>query len=226
MWERLLVFPYEDYELEANRRSVLQIQVKSLISNLQDAINDRTSWLDTDMGAHIDGTEEQSESPLWHKLRSFRVTGTTFKGYATNPVRMAKALWQPKADISQVRAIKWGRDHEDDARKEYERDTRSKVVVCGIFVSKKNPLFAASPDGVIISSGSLAQSTSAKGLLEIKCPFSLKDVDLNSMTTAASSQFFNCHEDGKLTLKQHHSYYFQIQLGMYVSGCTFTDFVI
>jgi hypothetical protein len=84
---------------------------------------------------------------------------------------------------------------------------------------------AVSPDGVIISNRSLVQSMSAKGLLEIKCPFSLKDIDVSNMPAVASSQFFTC-DNGKLSLKRHHSYYFQIQLGMFVTGCQYSDFVI
>jgi hypothetical protein len=129
---------------------------------------------------------------------------------------MAAALWKPSVDLGHVRAIKWGRDHEDDARRDYEFATNCKVTQCGIFVSKKNGLFAASPDGLILSS---------QGLLEIKCPFSLKDCDVNALTQVASSQSFTC-QDGKLILKRNHSYFFQIQLGMYVTGYRFTDFVI
>jgi hypothetical protein len=35
--------------------------------------------LNTDDAVHIDGTEQQSSSPLWHKLRRMRITGSTFK---------------------------------------------------------------------------------------------------------------------------------------------------
>lgn len=35
MWERLLVFDYDDYELESNRKAVLEIQVHALIASLQ-----------------------------------------------------------------------------------------------------------------------------------------------------------------------------------------------
>jgi hypothetical protein len=140
----------------------------------------------------------------------------TFQNYATNPERMATALWKPGVDLGHIKAIQWGRDHEDDARKQYEIETKSKVAECGLFVSKENALFAASPDGVILSH---------QGLIEIKCPWSLKDFDLKTMTSVPSSQFFTCNS-GKLSLKRNHTYFFQIQLGMFVTGYKFTDFVI
>jgi hypothetical protein len=140
----------------------------------------------------------------------------TFQSYAANPARMASALWKPGVDLGHIRAIKWGQDHEDDARKQYKAATKSKVEECGLFVSKKNPIFAVSPDGIIPFS---------KCLLEIKCPFSLKECDVTEMTSVPSSQFFT-FDNGKLSLKQNHAYYFQVQLGMYVTGYRYTDFVI
>jgi hypothetical protein len=140
-----------------------------------------------------------------------------FQIYANNPARMAAALWKPKTDLSFIQSIKWGVDHEDEARQQYEQDTGRKVNQCGLLVSRKIPIFAVSPDGLIQCS---------KGMLEIKCPWSLKDCDVNNMTTVASSQFFTCDDKGKLSLKRTHGYFFQIQLGMYVTGCEFTDFVI
>jgi hypothetical protein len=129
---------------------------------------------------------------------------------------MAANLWKPKIDLRHLKAIRWGCDHEEEARIDYERATKCSVEKCGLFVSKKNGLFAASPDGVIQS----------KGLLEIKCPFSLKECDdLKSMTTVASSQFFTL-DSGKLSLKRSHAYYFQCQLQMYVTGYDWTDFFI
>jgi hypothetical protein len=129
---------------------------------------------------------------------------------------MAASLWKTKADLSHVKAVQWGKDHEEEAREEYEKVTMSKVTECGLFVSKKMPLFAASPDGILQSNN---------GLLEIKCPFSLKDSDVNNLATVASSQFFTC-SNAKLSLKRTHAYYFQVQLQMYVTGCKFTDFFI
>jgi hypothetical protein len=35
MWERLLFFSYDDYELESNKRIILEIQVQSLVSHME-----------------------------------------------------------------------------------------------------------------------------------------------------------------------------------------------
>ena len=167
---------------------------------------------------HVNGTEEQSDSELWHELRKFRVTGSKFKDYVKgDPVKMAAAQWKPPVDLGKVRSVKWGRENEDNARIDYERAKNVKISKCGLFVSDEDPIFAASPDGV---------NKSEKCLLEIKCPFSLKDVQLNTLENVPSSQFFTCPEAGKLVLKQNHAYFYQVQLAMYVTGYRKTDFMI
>ena len=60
------------------------------------------------------------------------------------------------------------------------------------------------------------------GLLEIKCPYKLKDSDLKNVT---SGDFFIVR-DGRLCLKKTHSYFFQVQTQMFVCGALYTDFFI
>ena len=148
--------------------------------------------------------------------RRLRITGSTFKDYVDNPKKKAAALWSPRPDLSRVKSIRWGNENEEVARAKYEEETGCTVQKCGLFVNKKEPLFAASPDGLIPA-----------GLLEIKCPFSLRFKDLNTLKKedVPSSQFFTI-ENGKLKLKRSHGYFFQVQLAMYVTGLLRTDFVI
>ena len=117
-----------------------------------------------------------------------------------------------KPDLSNLKSIQWGREKEEQARKDYECATGSSVICCGIFISKKNPLFASSPDGLVNET-----------LLEIKCPYSLKDINL---TDPAASKNVKCSFlDRNLNLRRSHLYFYQIQLGMYVTGCRKTHFV-
>ena len=138
-----------------------------------------------------------------------------FQDYAVNPSRMAIALWDAQRNLSRVKAIQWGNQHEEDARLQYEGETGFKVEKCGLFVSREDPEFGASPDGVIIGDR----------LLEIKCPFSLKDENLATLKEVKSTQFFTVESAG-LKLKRAHSYFYQVQLAMYVTGYRKTDFVI
>jgi hypothetical protein len=219
MWGRILFFPYEDYKLDSNRKSVLKILAENLIANLSDVVMENTNNIfSSAWGVHVTGTEDQAASPIWHSLRAVRISGTTFKNFSGNPSRMAAKMWDEKSDLSNLKSIRWGQEHESVAREEYERLTGSVVDQCGLFVSRKNPIFCATPDGLI---------QNRQGLLEIKCPYSLRDEDLLKLNCEklSSSQCFKM-ENGKPFLKKSHTYFNQIQLGMYCTGCLYTDFVM
>ena len=64
-------------------------------------------------------------------------------------------------------AIKYGIEMEQRARKDFEKNFLLEVESAGLFVDLEFGYLAASPDGKIGS----------EGLLEIKCPFILKDHD-------------------------------------------------
>jgi hypothetical protein len=67
---------------------------------------------------------------------------------------------------------------------------------CGLFVSVEHPMIAASPDGVIDNNT----------LCEFKCPFSAYQ-----KTISPKSVPYLIEENGTLTLKKTHDYYYQVQ---------------
>ena len=129
---------------------------------------------------------------------------------------MAALLWKDSPDLSNVPAIQWGKEKEDEARRAYEEKTGSNVICCGLFISKERPLFAASPDGLVENSDGLGRV-----LIEIKCPYSLRNSKLEEAVIPTT--FFL---DRNLKLKRSHTYYYQIQLGMYCTGSKLTHFVV
>jgi hypothetical protein len=215
MWEMILQYPYENYDLDLSRKCVLRSLCIQLETELVGSLSQyESSTMTTASGVHVDGTEAQAASPLWHKMRHLRVTGSRFKNFCLNPMKMAKDLWKEHSDLSFVKSIQWGQENEDVARQEYEDKSDCLVTTCGIFVSKENPVFAASPDGLIQG-----------GLIEIKCPFSLREEDLFNLSDSAKLLFQYRDTNGNLHLKRSHSYFYQIQLGMFVTGYPFTDFI-
>ena len=212
--------------------SVLKALVNRMLDHFNDDVLEYTQDpLSTASGVHVSGTEGQSESTLgggdshsemdtaklppslWQSIRAMRITGSTFKEYSTNPGKVASSLWSPKPNLSRVKSIRWGTEKEPEARLAYEEKTGLSVTCCGIFVSKSLPLFGASPDGLI-------SCPAGNILLEIKCPFSLKDNDLK-IPSKVKIPFL----DSNLKLRKTHQYFFQIQLGMFVTGCKSTHFV-
>ena len=79
----------------------------------------------------------------------------------------------------------------------------------------------ASPDGVVEDPVSIIST----GLLEIKCPYSVRDKLLGE---ACQDPSFYCSlsEDGSVVLRTNHRYYHQVQLQMYVCSYLWCDFCL
>jgi hypothetical protein len=218
MWENLIFFTYEDYDLDDKRKAVLHQQVKMFEDGLGNDIERYSADpLSNDDGVHVSGSEEQSDSVEWKEARRFRVTASRFKEFTGSGKGLSEKFWQEGGDLSFLAAVKWGTDHEPIARQEYEEATDTVVEHCGLFISRSNPIFGASPDGLI---------DMRQGVLEIKCPYSLRDQDLALLDPAKMPSFFELSDDSAFKLRKGHQYFFQIQLAMFVTGCQYCDFVV
>eukprot|EP00112_Aurelia_sp_Birch-Aquarium-sp1_P003430 Seg1383.7 transcript_id=Seg1383.7/GoldUCD/mRNA.D3Y31 product="hypothetical protein" protein_id=Seg1383.7/GoldUCD/D3Y31 len=124
-------------------------------------------------------TQGQSNSKIWHLERSKRLTSSLF-GRIIN----RRKTVQPKSLLDTIQktgqtmctpALKWGRDKEKIALQQYLKshcDPRMKVMECGLIINPRWPWLGASPDGVLIDAGKVA------GGIEIKCPFSKKEMNI------------------------------------------------
>ena len=220
MWQQLLVFEYEDFELTHERKEILQKQVKDVVhhfkENLEPYIQDPKT---NDQAVHISGTEEQSECELWKQARHLRVTASKIKDFANNPSSQASKHWETK-NLDHIPAIRWGRQKEETARLEYEKATGTKTEKCGIFISKKFPYCGASPD---------ATFDDGKGILEIKCPYIIRDkfpTDFSGLRKEQISVFPCAVKGSYLHLKRTHKYYYQVQFQLFVTGAEYCDFVV
>lgn len=120
-----------------------------------------------------------------------------------------------------IPAIKWGRDHENDARTEYfdivkETHVNCQVDFCGLVINPKYPYMAASPDG---KCSCLCCGTR---LIEIKCPYSVRNANPNHVKKAG---FYLKNKSGKLLLSRSHTYYSQVQHQLLIAEEEVCDFV-
>ncbi len=192
---------------------ILRLNRKEFLDSLEDFSND---YIDdpfsTRFGIHIGGTEGQSSSDLWHFVRKYRLTASSLKKTLSNPNAALEKFWFGTKNLSHVPAIAWGKNHEDDGIAAYENRFGT-VVRTGIFVSKRIPYLAASPDAIDLSN---------EVLIEVKCPFSLKNADPNLMLPD-----YCCRDDnGIVKLKKNHDYYYQIQTQMFTIGFKITKLLI
>jgi len=86
---------------------------------------------------------------------------------------------------------------------------------CGLFVHRKLTFLAASPDGLIDNDG----------IVEIKCPASIKDMTPEEAFENKKLNFMSLI-DGNLKFKTTHSYYFQVQEQLEISERNYCYFVV
>ena len=171
-------------------------------------------------------TVGQSDNPKWFKYRKNRITGSIFGKVIKAVDRPSPALVREltdtirgdQRDISFIDAIRWGKEHEKDALKEYERVTGSLVRPTGIWLFP-NGLFGASPDGVVYERG----LEKASGIVEVKCPYTLRDLHYIEMRNRKKlPQYLT--DDFKL--KQWHDHYHQVQGELYATKAPWCDFLV
>jgi len=109
-------------------------------------------------------------------------------------------------------SLRWGRTHEDDARKAYIQDMAARgehveLLQSGLVIDQRDPCLACSPDNFVrLPSGEV-------GLVEHKCPHKAAKDCLTPEQAAATLKGFCSvlNSKGILELKRTHSYFYQVQ---------------
>ena len=148
----------------------------------------------------------EQRSPEWFAARKGRITASNvgaILGYspfrtAGDTLRaMVREYHGAESEFKGNIATQWGTNHEDGAIIEYELITNRKVEKCGFYTYEH--WLGASPDGLI----------GDDGLIEVKCPFSLRNEE--------KPQF-------KTIFEQMH-YFCQIQIQLFILDRQWCDFV-
>ena len=189
-----------------------------------------------------ESTRNQADNLVWHQQRVGRITGSTIYSFAHTSVdNPSKSLIKKICSFSScginTPSLSWGRDNEQVALLTYfntisdpdyfgdslclntaiEIHTEPLMSDSGLVVKPNEPWFGASPDSLITC------SCCGKGAVEVKCPFTLKDVGLEN---AINSGSFYVKKEQSFILVKNHSYYYQVQHEMYVCNVSYCDFVV
>ena len=164
-------------------------------------------------------TRNQARNTAWFMQRAGRITASKMKSVCctdvSNPAKsLISSVCYPQLHKFSTKATTWGCEHEAIARISFIDVTRPlhtnfEYRDSGFIIHRDYPYVGASPDGIVQC------SCCGYGVLEIKCPYCIRDQDPNQAS---------CLEDGKLSPK--HSYYYQIQTQLSVCSADYADFVL
>jgi hypothetical protein len=160
-------------------------------------------------------TVDQAANPVWREERKCRISASRAHkiAHARTEEKSMEYFMDDGSNISEIPAIKYGRETEPIAKRVYEQRTGTKILPAGLVVSKKHNWLCASPDGFI----NVAEEGEKENLwvLEIKCPYSCRGGEINVP-----------YYKGGQGLLRSHSYFTQVQLQMYCSELTMAQFMI
>lgn len=249
MWSSLLTIKYHDFELDEKRKCELQELAMMFFTNIKSECNQ----FGTDVFM-VPDTIEQSQSSKWSSSRWFRITASTAKqanslGSFLSEPPFAESTYRKLYNFASCHVWNlhpfstsdtlYGLENEDQARIDYlaHKNTDNpglKVIKTGFWVNKLWPELGCSPDGIVYD----PTEAEMYGLLEIKCPKLLKRIapkeifqSLENKELSNSDLYSACFgrptmANKDLELKTTHSYYFQIQFQLAITGLKWCDFVL
>lgn len=161
----------------------------------------------------------QRDSAIWLHERRKRLTASFF-GQVLNKLPYTKCDNLVKSILYQntdTAGMKYGRLHEQDAKKYLTDKLGIKVSPCGLFVNKDMPYLGATPDGVIDDDG----------IIEIKCPSSCASLSPEAAIMMKKFSFFSFNKkNNKIEINKKHKYYFQVQGQIHISDRKYCIFVL
>ena len=171
-------------------------------------------------------TTGQRDNHRWHEVRKGKLTASNFakaisainNPHPSNIQRVRDEIYFPK-DLSNIPAIKWGTEHEAGAIDAYVRENRVIVKPSGLWLYA-NGFMGASPDGLVFER---EWDRDPVGIVEVKCPYSMRDVRINSEAEWTKHlKYIDCQN----RLLPSHPYYHQVQGTMHAVGVYWCDFYV
>ncbi|KAK4879609.1 hypothetical protein RN001_007755 [Aquatica leii] len=173
-------------------------------------------------------TVKQAHSKEWFDYRTGRITASKFKGVcrtdiAKPSISLIKSICYPTLQQFKTLATRYGCNHEKLAYKDYSNDMAllhgnfggSEVGLC---LNPKYPYFGASPDALVEC------DCCGLGCVEIKCPYCAKDIGLSEIGVLKKVGVKEV--GGEAVLDHNHTYFYQMQMQLAVTGLAYCDFVV
>lgn len=176
-------------------------------------------------------TKAQAKSPEWFTFREGRITASVFKNACItrleNPsLSTIKRICYPKQASFKSKQTIYGCNHEKQALNDYTAYLKRhhvgvKVWDIGFIINPSFPYFGASPDSLVEC------QCCGKGCIEVKCPYCIKDTNIEEILNLKTSFLNERSSDGtrEIHLDRKHAYFYQVQMQIAVIGANYCDFV-
>ncbi|KAJ6649017.1 hypothetical protein Bhyg_04249 [Pseudolycoriella hygida] len=155
----------------------------------------------------------RNNKKLWHNTRKTRITASIAKNIVstcrTKNLATSFLVNHIRGVQLRTKAIKWGLTHEHCALEDCCRlfqCNSDNFLKCGIIIDEERTYISATPDAI---------EKGRRLIVEIKCPFSVRD---------NRPEEVDYLKEGKL--KRNHAYYVQVQIQMHVTRIHLCDFVV
>ncbi len=181
--------------------------------------SERLSFSESQLKELERSTRAQAGSLAWKEQRVGCITASKIKDVCSKVEELSKS--RNKAvkttpllsrmfkdfNLDFIPAVKYGRNHEKDARKafaenEVKKHQNGRLLDCGLIASKSFPFIRATPDNIFI-----CRCCDANVPVEYKCPFKIRE---KSVAEAYGELDFLEQVNGSIQLKRKHKYYSQV----------------
>ena len=181
-------------------------------------------------------TRAQGGSQIWRDQRVGCITATKIKDVCTKVQSIAKSrgkkikvtpllarLFKDK-DISALPAVKYGREHETDAKKAFgehivKKHQNGRLLDSGLVASHSFPFIRATPDSIF----TCKCCDGGKVPVEYKCSYKLRD---KCVLDAFKELDYLEEREGKICLSKSHKYYSQVTTQTALLGANYAFFVV
>ena len=176
-----------------------------------DCLVRRSRLQETDTLKISELTVGQQDNLAWFLAKRGRLTASNF-GSVLKAKRITPSLIKrllEEYDLSRVKAVQWGVNNEEEAIKAFTLKTGLEVKETGIWFHSSG-ILGASPDGI----------------LEVKCPYTERNITIAEAVGSATFCLEKCKSGHGYTLKKDHVYWHQVQGELYFSQRNFCYFVV
>ena len=175
------------------------------------------------------GTDETSAN-IWLAERRKRITasnvGAIVKRKKTTKVgnKVKQLLY---STFKGSAATRWGTLQEPESQSRYIQlkapvSPDISVTTSGLVICSSHPWLGASPDGLVQD----PQHSSSEGIVEFKNPYTARNMTIQDAIKNLKDFCLKQDQDGLITLRTSHNYYYQVQTTMMCAKRKWCDFVV